>query len=163
MPFTPLHMGPGLLLKACLQGAFSLMVFGWTQILIDIQPLLALLTGSGALHGFSHTYAGATPIALAAALSGKYAGEFGLRVLRLPGHCPITWRVAFASAFIGAWSHVLIDGIMHADMRPLAPFFDARVLFGIVTVDTLHLLCLASAALGTAAYFALRQWRGRSR
>lgn len=32
MPFTPFHMGPGLLVKALLQGSFSLMVFGWTQI-----------------------------------------------------------------------------------------------------------------------------------
>lgn len=30
MPFTPFHMGPGLLVKALLQGSFSLMVFGWT-------------------------------------------------------------------------------------------------------------------------------------
>jgi hypothetical protein len=38
MPFTPFHMGPGLLMKVGLQGSFSLMVFGWTQVLIDLQP-----------------------------------------------------------------------------------------------------------------------------
>jgi len=27
MPFTPLHMGPGILLKSILQGSFSPMVF----------------------------------------------------------------------------------------------------------------------------------------
>jgi hypothetical protein len=40
MPFTPYHMGPGILIKALLQGSFSLMVFGWAQIVMDIQPLI---------------------------------------------------------------------------------------------------------------------------
>jgi len=39
MPFTPIHMGPGILIKAILHGGFSLMVFGWAQIIMDIQPL----------------------------------------------------------------------------------------------------------------------------
>ena len=39
MPLTPYHMGPGMLLKAVLGGSFSLMVFGWTQIVTDLQPL----------------------------------------------------------------------------------------------------------------------------
>lgn len=56
MPFTPFHMGPGILLKALLQGSFSLMVFGWSQIVMDLQPLIAMLTGMGKLHGFTHTY-----------------------------------------------------------------------------------------------------------
>ena len=62
MPFTPFHMGPGILIKALLQGSFSLMVFGWAQILMDIQPLVALITSKGQLHGFSHTYIGASLI-----------------------------------------------------------------------------------------------------
>ncbi len=60
MPFTPLHMGPGLLIKAALQGSFSLMVFGWAQILMDLQPLFVMWSGAGRLHGFYHTYFGAT-------------------------------------------------------------------------------------------------------
>jgi len=159
MPFTPLHMGPGLLLKAGLQGWFSLLVFGWTQILIDIQPLIVLLTGQGSLHGISHSYAGATPIAVIAALSGRYAGEFGLRVLHMPGFCPIGWRTVFLSAFIGAYSHVAIDGIMHADMAPLAPFADGRPLYGIVSVDILHFLCLASAVVGAGGYLLVYRLR----
>jgi hypothetical protein len=51
MPFTPIHMGPGILIKSLLQGSFSLMVFGWTQIVMDIQPLIVLISGEGHLHG----------------------------------------------------------------------------------------------------------------
>ena len=159
MPFTPLHMGPGLLVKACLQGAFSLMVFGWSQILIDLQPLYVILSGEGRLHGFSHTYLGAALIAPVAAVSGKYLGEIGLRLVDLQSFNPIRWPVSVASAFIGTFSHVLIDSIMHGDMQPLAPFSDHRYLLRLVSVDTLHLLCVASAIVGAVGWLLLRRSR----
>lgn len=155
MPFTPLHMGPGVLVKAVLQGSFSLMVFGWAQILMDIQPLLVMLTGEGHLHGFTHTYIGATLIAPAAALSGKYLGDFGLRVLQLPQYIPIPWPAAWLSAFIGSYSHVVLDSIMHADIRPLSPFSDSNILFRVISLADLHWFCVIAAIVGAALYFAV--------
>ncbi len=76
-------MVPGIFLKALLQGSFSLMVFGWTQIVMDIQPLIAMITSEGKLHGFSHTFLGATLIAILSALTEKYLSELGLRILRI--------------------------------------------------------------------------------
>ena len=55
MPFTPLHMGPGIAIKVIMQRRFSLMVFGWSQIVMDIEPLVAMLRDKGELHGLSHT------------------------------------------------------------------------------------------------------------
>ena len=121
MPFTPIHMGPGILIKAILQSSFSLMVFGWTQIVMDIQPLIVLISGEGHLHGFTHTYIGAILIAIFAALTGKYLSEFGLKTLRISENenpISIVWWVVFLSAFIGSFSHVLLDSIMHSDVRP---------------------------------------------
>ncbi len=158
MPFTPLHMGPGLIVKACMQGAFSLMVFGWSQILIDIQPLVVLLSGKAELHGLSHTYLGATPIAVVSALTGKYLGEIGLRILGMEKYNPIGWRVAFVSAFIGGYSHVFIDSIMHSDMRPLAPFSQQTMLLGIVNIGTLHLLCVVGAVIGAAGFYLVERF-----
>ena len=74
-------MGPGIFFKALLQGSFSLMVFGWTQVIMDIQPLVVLISGDGHLHGFTHTFIGATLLAVVSALTGKYAAEFGLRFI----------------------------------------------------------------------------------
>ena len=161
VPFTPLHMGPGLVVKACLQGAFSVMVFGWSQILIDIQPLVVLLSGKGELHGFSHTYVGATGIAVVAALTGKYLGEIGLRMIRFEKYLPINWKVAWISAFIGTYSHVFIDSIIHADMKPLAPFSDANVFLGLFKFDTLHVICLVSAVIGGAGFYLVERFRKR--
>ena len=161
MPFTPFHMGPGLLIKAILQGSFSLMVFGWAQIIMDIQPLVVLLTGEGHLHGFSHTYIGATLIGAGAALTGKYAAEFGLRLMGLIRFLPISWPIAIISAFIGSFSHVLLDSIMHADITPFAPFLLNNPFLGFLSVGMLHKLFLYSGLIGAGLYFAVAHWLGK--
>lgn len=164
MPFTPFHMGPGILVKALLHGGFSLMVFGWAQILIDIQPLIVLLRGEGHLHGFSHSWLGAALIAPVAAVSGKPLSEYGLRVLGLSSaDAPIriAWWVAWASAFIGTFSHVLLDAIMHADMQPLYPLSERNALLGLLDVAGLHWFCVGSGVVGAILYFGISYARRR--
>lgn len=159
MPFTPVHMGPGMLVKSLLQGSFSLMVFGWAQVVMDIQPLVVILTGEGHLHGFSHTYVGAALLTVVAAVTGKYLSEVGLWLLRIPGYeqVKIAWTVAFLSAFIGTFSHVAIDSIMHSDIAPYYPISAKNHLLGITPIETLHKLCIYSGLLGAILYFAINK------
>jgi len=157
MPFTPVHMGPGLLLKSIFQGGFSLMVFGWAQIVMDIQPLVVLLTGEGPLHGFTHTYVGAGFLAIFSALTGKYLSEFGLKLFRIvkdPGF-HIRWRVSFISAFLGSFSHVLFDSFMHSDLEPFYPFTPVNQLHGLISVSMLHKLCLYSGLVGLVLFYSV--------
>ena len=157
MPFTPVHMGPGIAIKALLHGSFSLMVFGWAQIIMDIQPLIVMLTGEGHLHGFSHTYLGASLLAIIVILSGKHLAEFGLTVIGISQQSSpirITWRIAAISAFIGTYSHVILDSIMHGDVQPFYPFWLTNNLLGIISIEALHKLCLYSGLLGAAIYYA---------
>ena len=165
MPFTPVHMGPGLLIKALLQGSFSLMVFGWTQIVMDVQPLWVMIVGHGHLHGFSHTLIGSSLIAIFAALTGKYLSEFGLRIIGIanpPQPIVITWWVAFLSALIGSYSHVGLDAIMHGDVQPAYPLTLDNPLLGMISVNTLHKLCLYSGMLGAVIFYAV-QWHIRKK
>lgn len=157
MPFTPFHMGPGIAVKAILQGSFSLMVFGWAQIVMDIQPLVVMISGEGHLHGFSHTYIGATLLAIFSALSGKYLSEIGLFVFGLnkQWQVKIAWWVSSLSAFIGTFSHVLLDSIMHADVEPFFPFTTSNAILGVISVQSLHQVCLYSALVGGILYFAI--------
>lgn len=159
MPFTPLHMGAGIAVKAIARRRFSLMVFGWSQILMDIQPLIAMTTGMVELHGFSHTLLGATLIGLPAALTGKPLGELGLKILRMPDHLPIRWPTAFLSAYIGTYSHILLDSIMHVDVAPLAPLRAGNLLQGVISIELLHILCIAAAAVGGGLYFIRERYR----
>lgn len=154
-------MGPGIAVKAVLQGSFSLMVFGWAQIVMDLQPLFVMITGEGHLHGFSHTYLGAALLAILSALSGKYLSEIGLYVLGLnrDWSMVIGWRVAFVSAFIGTFSHVLLDSIMHADVEPFFPFTTDNAIQGVISIEALHQLCLHSGIIGSVVYFSVHFWR----
>jgi len=158
MPFTPIHMGPGILIKAILQGSFSLMVFGWTQIVMDIQPLVVMISGEGHLHGFTHTYIGAVLIAIFAALSGKYLSELGLKLIGVSkkvNPISIAWWVVFLSAFIGSFSHVLLDSIMHSDVEPFFPFMMDNQFLGLISVPMLHKVCLYSGLSGAAIYYGI--------
>jgi membrane-bound metal-dependent hydrolase YbcI (DUF457 family) len=150
-------MGPGIAIKALMQGSFSLMVFGWAQIVMDIQPLLVMLTGEGHLHGFSHTYLGATLLTLFSALSGKYLSELGLYVLGLnqQWQVKIAWWVTLLSAFVGTYSHVLLDSIMHGDVQPFYPFTTHNSLLGLISVASLHTFCLVCGAVGGVLYYVI--------
>ena len=151
MPITPFHLGPGVLLKSLLQGYFSLMVFGFTQVIMDIQPLLVIITGKGQLHGFTHSYVGASIIALLSMVVGKYLSDFV--ITKIHSQFIIAWKVAAISAFIGAYSHVLLDSIMHGDIEPWFPFSAVNRLLGVITMEELHLFCIASAFGGIVCHY----------
>ncbi len=87
----------------------------------------------------------------------KFLGEFGLKILREKRHLPISWLVAFVSAYIGTYSHVAIDSIMHSDIQPFFPFSQSSVLHGIISIEALHLLCLATAVIGGLVYYVVER------
>lgn len=47
-----------------------------------------------------------------------------------------------AGAAAGTYSHIILDSVMHADIRPLAPFSQANALYLLVPIDVLHEFCL---------------------
>ena len=156
MPFTPFHMGPGMLIKSLLHGSFSLMIFGWSQILMDLQPLFAMITNEDKLHGFSHTFLGASFIAIIAVLTGKHLSEFGLRITGYSNRnkpIKIIWFVAFFSAFIGTYSHVVLDAIMHSDVDPYYPFNMTNNFLSILPVQLLHEFCIYSGVIGGGIFY----------
>jgi len=160
MPFTPLHMGPGVAIKAFAGRHFSLVAFGAAQVAIDIEPLVRMLRGDEVLHGPTHTYVGALLIALALfplvrvlypALSRGWAvhGEQLAVLLPMPKQAPAL--PVLAGLLVGTLSHVVLDNVMHADMHPFWPESDDRFLYGWVDIDTLHLFCVLAGVVGLGA------------
>ena len=165
MPVTPFHLGPGMALKSVTGRWFSFLAFGFAQVAMDIEPGIGMLREAPTLHGWTHTYAGAT---LIGAIVFALARPFGTPILRwwnaelrrnrldrLAGADAIAPMAAAAGAFIGTYSHVLLDSFMHADMRPFAPFSDANGLLGMVPVIPLYIGCALAGALGAAAWIAI--------
>ncbi len=166
MPITPFHMGPGMLIKALLQGFFSLIIFGWAQFLMDLQPLLVILTGKGNLHGFSHTYIGATLIAIFSVLTGRWVYQGIMHFIKKDFSAyqkqlfdvpkKLTLRVCIISAFIGTYSHVLLDSIMHADVEPFYPFNLDNDINLLISINSLHKLCIYTGLIGVIIYLIIR-------
>jgi len=152
-------MGPGLLIKSLLQGSFSLIVFGWAQFIMDLQPLFVLITGEGQLHGFSHTFIGATLIAIFSGFTGKYLSEFLLLAMGFSyQYNRVSWVVAVVSAFIGTYSHVILDAIMHADVQPYFPFSESNELLKIISFEALHNYCMMAGLVGILLLMSVN-WR----
>ncbi|SVD14383.1 uncharacterized protein METZ01_LOCUS367237 [marine metagenome] len=157
MPFTPFHMGPGILIKSLLQGSFSLLLFGFTQVLMDLQPLFAIITGIGNLHGFSHTYIGATLIGIISGLLGKYIFDFIFKYRKIK--VVLSWKITFISAFIGSYSHIVLDSIMHSDMNPFYPLEISNNLLYILSNQQLHDFCLISGVIGFVLYEIIKRYK----
>lgn len=160
MPFTPFHLGPGLAFKAVGGRHFSFLVFGGTQVLMDIEPLLGLLGLIDSVHGLSHTLPGALLIGLLATLSGKPISNTVLGWLRWRGPA-ISWAGAASAAWLGSFSHIGLDALMHADIQPLWPLSAANPWLHALSWQALHgaclLLCLLAGAL--ALWQQRRHWR----
>jgi hypothetical protein len=158
MPLTPFHFGPAIALKALLPAHFSLSVFVLSQVLIDLEPLYFMITDDPPLHRFWHTYAGAGVIFLICVVIGKPLAQVWAKwwnKIVSPGHHSrlhsndkIPFKATVIAAFIGAFSHVFLDSIMHSDVHPLAPWSEHNPMLGTIDLLALHFGLIAIGTVG---------------
>jgi hypothetical protein len=161
MPFTPFHFGPGAALAAIAPRHVSFIAFCAANVVIDVETLYNIVYGREPLHAFFHTYIGAT-IAAAATVPLVLAVRAFARRWRwsnLFGVADLTLRQIVLGVLAGAWSHVVLDGIMHSDSSPLAPWRTANALYGVIDVPVLHGLCTVAGIVGLAIFL----WRDARR
>jgi len=149
MPFTPFHFGPGAVIKAITPMRFSLVVFCGTQIFMDLEPGYYLLRGEYPVHRFFHTFVGAIVMG---ALCGLIGVGFLRIAVRLGANLRMSWQCALLSGLVGSISHVLLDSIMHRDIRPFAPLSDVNPFLGLISVPALHWFCLISGLVGIVVW-----------
>ena len=71
----------------------------------------------------------------------------------------ITNFSAFTGAFIGAYSHILLDSFMHFDVKPLEPFF-GKTFVGIISIDALHSSLVGLFILGLIGFLVKKfKWK----
>ncbi len=152
MPITPFHFGLGAALHSAAPKRVSFLSFCAANVLIDIESLYNLVLRQHPVHAFLHTYIGATLMVVATValflVLRLFASKFWL-----PN--PFSWQallvqpVALGAAF-GAYSHVVLDSVMHADIQPFSPFSSSNPLLGVAPLGTLHIALLVLAAVGVA-------------
>jgi hypothetical protein len=159
MLFTPFHMVIGVAAKALAPKLISLQVFALTQVAMDIEPGVRMAMDSDVLHGWSHTLAGAIPVALASAVAWKILER--RRIWRWTFD-PITPAMLWSTCFVGTWSHVLLDALIHRDMastRELLPL-DQSLFLSHEAVQIACMVCTGVAALVLAARLGWPAFKG---
>jgi membrane-bound metal-dependent hydrolase YbcI (DUF457 family) len=145
LPVTPFHAGPGALGKSVVPTWVSFIAFCAVQVAIDFEPLYYLLRDERPVHRFFHSIGGSLVVAVvvAAALGAARRWVPGsLMRVRLIGD-DLRMAAIWIGALVGAVSHVLLDFVMHSDVRLFYPsdlglqaggFLGARFLYGVCIV-----------------------------
>lgn len=148
MPFTPFHAGPGLLIKGAAPRHVSLTAFLATQVVVDLEPLWFILRGEYPVHRALHTVwiGGGVGLAVGAALWALVRR----RSASLPAlvRTEVARGPALLGGLAGGVSHPILDGLMHRDVRALAPLAQTTWVLDAAGVAALHLGCAVAGVLG---------------
>jgi hypothetical protein len=171
MPITPLHLGPGAILKAAAGQHMSLSVFVFCQITMDLEVLGRLLVGAPQIHGFTNTALGATVILVPSVLLGRPVCQAFLRWWNsqlnpvqarwLSVDPVITLKAAWIGGVLGIYSHVVLDALMHPDANPWAPFSPKNPFVGILSIESLNALCWWTIVIGIFVMGTAKVWTKR--
>ena len=164
MPITPFHLGPGLLFHSVSPRRVSFIAFVAANGITDIESIYNVLKGNFPVHGFLHTLLGAAVVAAMTIALFLFMRRLA-RNYPLPNWFEwqqLTLPPVIVGALLGSYSHIVLDGIMHADMRPFAPWSDTNPLLHAVSLGALHWGCIITAIAGVLIWLKARQNRPRS-
>ena len=155
MPLTPFHLGPALLFGLLLFSYLDFPTFIVANVVLDIEPFAALVFGGYPLHGFFHTFMGASIVALALApVMMKIAPTIQKFMKALKLGQEVSWKSVLLASFSGVYLHILLDAPLYWDIRPFWPS-SANPLAGLWNAGEIQIVCILLFAFG-AAIFAYR-------
>ena len=150
MPITPFHIIAAAPIKAIAPKHFSWSIFTLTNIFIDLEPITYfMLTGIPA-HKFFHSILGATILGLINALFfRKLCANYIIKWNKNLHPIDRKWLEvlnpkiyiydALIGGLIGAWSHLLLDSMVHDDIKPLWPFNNSNTFSNVITTPPSHI------------------------
>jgi len=158
MPFTPFHLGPGLLFGLLLLSYIDFPTFLVASVIVDIEPLLVpTLYLNYPLHGFLHSLLGGTILAflLAAAMS-KVRITLSPLMSFIKLEQKLSFRSVLSAALFVVYLHILLDSPLYSDIRPFYPFdFNPFLSQSMFIGFELYTLCTLSF-IGGAVIYAIR-------
>lgn len=154
MPFTPFHLGPGLLFGLLLLRYIDFPTFIIANVIVDIEPFMVLaLNLPYPLHGFFHTFIGGTIVALFLTAVMRELREHLNPITR---HLKIEQEYSTRSILIaslsGIYLHIVLDSLLYVDIKPFYPF-DFNPFLDITRIGLgVYGNCFLAFILGTIFY-----------
>jgi membrane-bound metal-dependent hydrolase YbcI (DUF457 family) len=124
VPFTPFHLGPGLLFGLLLFKYIDFPTFLLANIIVDVEPFLIIYFNlQYPLHGFFHSFLGGTIIAfLFAALMSKLRNTFSSLMSFFRLKQKSSFKSIQTASLFGIYLHILLDSPLYQDIKPFYPF-----------------------------------------
>lgn len=122
MPFTPFHFGPAMLLGFKYERKLDLMSLAFASVVLDIEPALNIIIGKGDMHGFFHSFAGATIVGIIMVVVMRCLNPIlnRLRVFfRVEQSSSL--KTTASAVFLGVYLHVFLDSFLYPEIKPFYP------------------------------------------
>jgi len=153
MPFTPFHWGPALLIGMLLFPIFDLPALFVSSVILDLEGLSVITFHlSLPLHGFFHSYLGASILGFLAATIVYYLYRWLSKITRLfkLEQKSSFKRILYTSLF-GVYFHVFLDSFLYWEMNPFYPMYGNPFL-GLISAYEIYWFSMISFPLGLALY-----------
>ncbi|XHH10432.1 MAG: hydrolase [Candidatus Bathyarchaeia archaeon] len=159
MPFTPLHLGPALMVGLPLRKLVHLPTFLVANIILDIEPLLVLYLGLNLpLHGFLHTFLSALAVGLLLGFAmyslERHLTGFYLK-LELETNKVLPLKSFLIAGVFGTALHVVLDALIYSEMQPFFPLNLNPFLSFNVSSLSVYLSCFWLCIFGALYYIVL--------
>lgn len=153
MPFTPFHWGPALLISMLFFPIFDLPTLLLSSVIVDLEGIYVLMSSSPLpLHGFFHSYIGASILGIFAAIIVYYLYRWLRKIMKLfMLEQKSSFKRIFYTSLFGVYSHVFLDSFLYGEMNPFYPI-DGNPFLGLISANGIYWFSTLSFPLGLALY-----------
>ena len=153
MPFTPFHLGPGIALGIIFKRWINIPAILLASIIVDVRTTYCFFIGNSQLHGFFHTFAGATLLGLfVIALVWIFRIHLSKISKLLKVEQDYSLNSIVSGALIGVWVHIILDAFLYPEMHPFWPVKGNTLLLGVLSSSTVYGLCVVGFLVGGLIY-----------
>jgi len=153
MPFTIFHIGPAILIGLLLFSRLDFVSFMISSVILDVEPLcIALFCPWMPLHGFFHSYLGATFLGVLTAIGVYFLRSWLSRILAwFKVKQEPSFKKMLYTSTLGVYFHVFLDSFLYAEMEPFYPL-TGNPFFEVLGFGAIYGFCTASFIIGAILY-----------
>ncbi|PKP52050.1 MAG: hydrolase [Candidatus Altiarchaeales archaeon HGW-Altiarchaeales-3] len=153
MPFTPFHLGAGLLIGMIFFRRINIPAILLASVIVDFRAIYCLFIGHCPMHGFFHTFAGASILGLWVIALIYFSRAWLFKISKLfKIEQNYSLHSIVCGALIGVWVHILLDAFLYPEIHPFWPVEGNTRLLGVMSSPMVYGLCTAGFLIGGLLY-----------